>query len=96
MVETYSLGDAYPDTAYSTGPTVTFPGWALDGDTEATLARLRGGERERIRPGRGRLHPERTPRLRARRDRESQRRPQPAVRGPEPGSTPPKVLYSLA
>jgi len=43
------LGDAYPYTAYSTGLTVTFPGWALDGGRDATLKRLRGGERERIR-----------------------------------------------
>jgi N-acyl-D-amino-acid deacylase len=43
------LGDAYPYTAYSTGLTVTFPGWSLDGGTPAVLARLRGGERERIR-----------------------------------------------
>ncbi len=42
-------GDAYPYTAYSTGLTVTFPGWALDGGRAATLARLRGTERERIR-----------------------------------------------
>jgi N-acyl-D-amino-acid deacylase len=43
------LGDAYPYTAYSTGLTVTFPGWALDGGTSATLGRLRGKEREAIR-----------------------------------------------
>ena len=43
------LGDAYPYTAYSTGLTVTFPGWALDGGDDATLKRLRGPERERIR-----------------------------------------------
>jgi N-acyl-D-amino-acid deacylase len=43
------LGDAYPYTAYSTGLTVTFPGWSLDGGTPAVLARLRGAERERIR-----------------------------------------------
>ncbi len=43
------LGDAYPYTAYSTGLTVTFPSWALDGGREATLKRLRGSERERIR-----------------------------------------------
>jgi N-acyl-D-amino-acid deacylase len=43
------LGDAYPYAAYSTGLTVTFPGWALDGGTAATLARLRGSEREAIR-----------------------------------------------
>ncbi len=44
-----ALGDAYPYTAYSTGLTVTFPRWALDGGRGATLARLRGSERERIR-----------------------------------------------
>jgi N-acyl-D-amino-acid deacylase len=43
------LGDAYPYTAYSTGLTVTFPGWALDGGRAAILSRLRGSERERIR-----------------------------------------------
>ena len=43
------LGDAYPYTAYSTGLTVTFPGWALEGGREAILERLRGAERERIR-----------------------------------------------
>jgi N-acyl-D-amino-acid deacylase len=43
------LGDAYPYTAYSTGLTVTFPGWSLDGGTPAVLARLRGPERDRIR-----------------------------------------------
>jgi N-acyl-D-amino-acid deacylase len=43
------LGDAYPYTAYSTGLTVTFPNWALDGGREAVLKRLRGPERERIR-----------------------------------------------
>lgn len=43
------LGDAYPYTAYSTGLTVTFPGWALDGGRDAILTRLRGSERERIR-----------------------------------------------
>jgi N-acyl-D-amino-acid deacylase len=43
------LGDAYPYTAYSTGLTVTFPSWALDGGREATLKRLRGSERERVR-----------------------------------------------
>ncbi len=43
------LGDAYPYTAYSTGLTVTFPDWALDGGREAILKRLRGSERERIR-----------------------------------------------
>jgi N-acyl-D-amino-acid deacylase len=43
------LGDAYPYTAYSTGLTVTFPSWALDGGREAILKRLRGSERERIR-----------------------------------------------
>ena len=43
------LGDAYPYTAYSTGLTVTFPGWSLDGGTPAVLARLRGAERDRIR-----------------------------------------------
>lgn len=43
------LGDAYPYTAYSTGLTVTFPSWSLDGGTPAVLARLRGAERERIR-----------------------------------------------
>jgi N-acyl-D-amino-acid deacylase len=43
------LGDAYPYTAYSTGLTVTFPSWALDGGTEAVLARLKGPDRERIR-----------------------------------------------
>jgi N-acyl-D-amino-acid deacylase len=43
------LGDAYPYTAYSTGLTVTFPGWSLDGGTPAILARLRGAERDRIR-----------------------------------------------
>ncbi|HEY7514029.1 MAG TPA: amidohydrolase family protein, partial [Vicinamibacteria bacterium] len=43
------LGDAYPYTAYSTGLTVTFPDWALDGGREAILARLRGSERGRIR-----------------------------------------------
>jgi N-acyl-D-amino-acid deacylase len=43
------LGDAYPYTAYSTGLTVTFPSWALEGGTSAILARLRGPERERIR-----------------------------------------------
>ena len=43
------LGDAYPYTAYSTGLTVTFPSWALDGGRDAILARLRGSERERIR-----------------------------------------------
>jgi N-acyl-D-amino-acid deacylase len=43
------LGDAYPYTAYSTGLTVTFPSWALDGGTEAMLKRLRGPERDRIR-----------------------------------------------
>ena len=32
------LGDAYPYTAYSTGLTVTFPGWALDGGRDAILA----------------------------------------------------------
>jgi N-acyl-D-amino-acid deacylase len=43
------LGDAYPYTAYSTGLTVTFPDWALDGGRDALLKRLRGSERERIR-----------------------------------------------
>jgi len=43
------LGDAYPYTAYSTGLTVTFPGWSLDGGTPAVLARLRSRERDRIR-----------------------------------------------
>jgi N-acyl-D-amino-acid deacylase len=43
------LGDAYPYTAYSTGLTVMFPSWALDGGREATLKRLRGSERETIR-----------------------------------------------
>jgi len=43
------LGDAYPYTAYSTGLTVTFPSWALDGGKAAVLRRLRGPERERIR-----------------------------------------------
>ncbi|HVQ30621.1 MAG TPA: D-aminoacylase [Vicinamibacteria bacterium] len=43
------LGDAYPYTAYSTGLTVTFPSWALDGGDDATLKRLHGPERERIR-----------------------------------------------
>ncbi len=43
------LGDAYPYTAYSTGLTVTFPGWSLDGGTPAVLARLRSSERDRIR-----------------------------------------------
>ncbi|HEY6555161.1 MAG TPA: amidohydrolase family protein, partial [Vicinamibacteria bacterium] len=43
------LGDAYPYTAYSTGLTVTFPSWSLDGGTPAVLARLRGPERDRIR-----------------------------------------------
>jgi N-acyl-D-amino-acid deacylase len=43
------LGDAYPYTAYSTGLTVTFPGWALDGGDAPTLKRLRGPERDRIR-----------------------------------------------
>lgn len=43
------LGDAYPYTAYSTGLTITLPGWALDGGNAATLKRLRGPERERIR-----------------------------------------------
>jgi N-acyl-D-amino-acid deacylase len=43
------LGDAYPYTAYSTGLTVTFPSWSLDGGTPAVLARLRGAQRERIR-----------------------------------------------
>jgi N-acyl-D-amino-acid deacylase len=43
------LGDAYPYTAYSTGLTVTFPSWALDGGRDAILKRLRSGERERIR-----------------------------------------------
>jgi N-acyl-D-amino-acid deacylase len=43
------LGDAYPYTAYSTGLTVTFPSWALDGGREVLLERLRGSERERIR-----------------------------------------------
>jgi N-acyl-D-aspartate/D-glutamate deacylase len=43
------LGDAYPYTAYSTGLTVTFPNWALDGGRPAILKRLRGSERERIR-----------------------------------------------
>ena len=43
------LGDAYPYTAYSTGLTVTFPRWAQDGGDDATLKRLRGPERERIR-----------------------------------------------
>lgn len=43
------LGDAYPYTAYSTGLTVTFPNWALDGGRAAILKRLRGAERDRIR-----------------------------------------------
>lgn len=43
------LGDAYPYTAYSTGLTVTFPAWAMDGGRPAILARLRGGERARLR-----------------------------------------------
>ena len=43
------LGDAYPYTAYSTGLTVTFPNWALDGGREAILKRVRGSERERVR-----------------------------------------------
>jgi N-acyl-D-amino-acid deacylase len=43
------LGDAYPYTAYSTGLTIIFPNWALDGGREAILKRLRGSERERIR-----------------------------------------------
>jgi N-acyl-D-amino-acid deacylase len=43
------LGDAYPYTAYSTGLTVTFPAWAMDGGRPAILARLRGSERDRIR-----------------------------------------------
>ena len=43
------LGDAYAYTAYSTGLTVTFPNWALDGGRDAILKRLRGPERERIR-----------------------------------------------
>ena len=55
------LGDAYPYTAYSTGLTVTFPGWALDGGASATLARLRGKERERHSPRGGRLREERRP-----------------------------------
>ena len=43
------LGDAYPYTAYSTGLTVTFPSWALEGGTSAILARLKGSDRDRIR-----------------------------------------------
>lgn len=43
------LGDAYPYTAYSTGLTITFPSWALEGGSEAVVARLQGGERGRIR-----------------------------------------------
>jgi N-acyl-D-amino-acid deacylase len=43
------LGDAYPYAAYSTGLTVTFPNWALDGGRLAILKRLRGSDRERIR-----------------------------------------------
>jgi N-acyl-D-amino-acid deacylase len=44
------LADAYPYTAYSTGLTVLFENWALEGGTPAILARLRDpGERARIR-----------------------------------------------
>jgi N-acyl-D-amino-acid deacylase len=43
------LADAYPYPAYSTGLTVTFPDWALEGGSPAILARLRGPERDRIR-----------------------------------------------
>ena len=80
------LGDAYPYTAYSTGLTVTFPSWALDGGTEAMLKRLRGPERDRIRARGGRLRPETaTPG-----DYDLiviagvRERGQPALRGPEP------------
>lgn len=44
------LADAYPYTAYSTGLTVLFENWALDGGTPALLSRLRDPEaRARIR-----------------------------------------------
>jgi N-acyl-D-amino-acid deacylase len=44
------LADAYPYTAYSTGLTVLFENWALDGGTPALLGRLRDPEaRARIR-----------------------------------------------
>jgi N-acyl-D-amino-acid deacylase len=44
------FADAYPYAAYSTGLTVFFPDWALDGGTEALVARLRdASERARIR-----------------------------------------------
>jgi N-acyl-D-amino-acid deacylase len=44
------LADAYPYTAYSTGLTVLFENWALDGGTPALLARLKApAERARIR-----------------------------------------------
>jgi N-acyl-D-amino-acid deacylase len=44
------LADAYPYTAYSTGLTVLFENWALDGGTPALLGRLKDpAERSRIR-----------------------------------------------
>lgn len=44
------LADAYPYTAYSTGLTVLFENWALDGGTPAVMARLKDpAERSRIR-----------------------------------------------
>jgi N-acyl-D-amino-acid deacylase len=44
------LADAYPYTAYSTGLTVLFDNWALEGGTPAILSRLRDpADRARIR-----------------------------------------------
>ena len=44
------LADAYPYIAYSTGLSIFFPDWALEGGTKSTLERLRDtGSRQRIR-----------------------------------------------
>ncbi len=43
------LADAYPYTAYSTGLTIFFSAAALEGGNRALVARLRSGERARLR-----------------------------------------------